>query len=82
MHDAGDMRTTVDLDDDVLLAVKSLSRQRHVSAGRLLSEMARQSMTATGTKRQERNGVPIFPVQPGAGIVTMELVNRLRDEES
>ncbi len=39
-------------------------------------------MTATGTKRPERNGVPIFPVQPGAGIVTMELVNRLRDEES
>ncbi|MEI8354402.1 MAG: CopG family transcriptional regulator [Lentisphaerota bacterium] len=72
----------MDIDDDVLLAVKSLSRQRHISAGRLLSEMARQTLTATGRKRPERNGVPIFPVQPGAGIVTMELVNRLRDEES
>ena len=82
MHDANAMRTTVDIDDDVLLAVKSLARQRHVSAGSLLSEMARQSMTAIGTKRPERNGVPIFPVQLGAGIVTMELVNRLRDEES
>jgi hypothetical protein len=65
MLDAGGMRTTVDIDDDVLLA-----------------DMARQSMTETGTKRSERNGVPIFPVQPGAGIVTMELINRLRDEES
>lgn len=76
------MRTTVDIDDDVLLAVKSLSRQRHVSAGRLLSEMARQTLTVTGTNLPERNGVPIFPVQSGAGIVTMELVNRLRDEGS
>ena len=82
MHDAKAMRTTVDIDDDVLLAVKSLSRQRHVSAGRLLSEIARQSLTVAGTKHSKRNGVPIFPVQPGAGIVTMELINRLRDEES
>jgi hypothetical protein len=28
-----------------------------------------------------RNGVPLFPRQPDASIVTPELVNRLRDEE-
>lgn len=81
MHDAFGVRTTVDIDDDVLLAVKSLSRQRHISAGRLLSELARQSMLAAGTTCMDRNGVPMFPVRPGAGIVTLELVNRLRDEE-
>lgn len=80
MRDANDMRTTLDIDEDVLLAVKDLSRQRRVSAGRLLSDLARQTMTATVTAQRERNGVPIFPVRPGAGIVTMELVNRLRDE--
>jgi len=26
--------------------------------------------------------VPLFPVQPEAGVVTLELVNRLRDETS
>lgn len=73
------MRTTLDIDDDVLLAVKALSRQRRVSAGRLLSELARRSLSGKRGGRT-RNGVPLFPVRPDAPVVTLELVNRLRDE--
>jgi len=28
----------------------------------------------------QKRGFPLFPIQPDAGIVTMELVNQLRDE--
>jgi hypothetical protein len=28
----------------------------------------------------KKHGLPLFPVQPDAGIVTLELVNHLRDE--
>ena len=73
------MRTTLDIDDDVLLAVRDLSRQRHEPAGRLLSELARRSLLAK-VKIGTRDGVPLFPVKPGSQVVTLELVNRLRDE--
>ena len=79
MRDDFGMRTTLDMEDDVLLAVKQLSRQRHETAGRLMSELVRKALR-TKVKGRERNGVPLFPASPHAGGITMELVNRLRDE--
>ncbi len=73
------MRTTLDVDEDVLLAARALAKQRGVTVGKALSDLARQALTrqaAVGT----RHGLPVFPVQPNAGVVTLELVNRLRDE--
>ncbi len=73
------MRTTVDLEEDVLLAAKEIAKQRGTTLGRVLSDLARQALTprpAVATK----HGLPVFPVQPKAGVVTLELVNRLRDE--
>jgi hypothetical protein len=32
-------------------------------------------------KLETRNGVPLFPVQPGARQVTLEMVRELMDEE-
>lgn len=73
------MRTTLNLEEDVLLAVKEIARQRRVSIGQVISDLARQALAGqSGTT--VRDGVPLFPIQPGAGVVTMELVNRLRDE--
>ena len=69
----------MDIEADVLLAVKQLSRQRHEPAGRLVSELVRKALVSK-VKSRERNGVPLFPVKPGSAVVTIELVNRLRDE--
>ena len=38
------MRTTLDIDEDVLLAVKDLARRERRSAGQVLSELARQGL--------------------------------------
>ena len=73
------MRTTLDIEDDVLLAAKEIARQRGISTGKALSELARQTLTRP-ISGSTRNGLPVFPVQPDAGIVTLELVNQLRDE--
>ena len=73
------MRTTVDIDDDVLMAAKDIARQKGVSMGKVLSDLARQALTretVTGT----RNGIPLFPRRPDGAVVTLELVNQLRDE--
>jgi len=73
------MRTTVNLDEDVLLATKEIARRRGVSLGKTLSDLARQALSQQ-TGETTRNDVPLFPVRPTSRVVTIELVNHLRDE--
>jgi hypothetical protein len=73
------VRTTIDIDEDVLLVARDLARRRRVSMGQVLSELARQALSANRTATT-RDGVPLFPVSAGARVVTSELISRLRDE--
>ena len=73
------MRTTLDIEEDVLLAAKEIARQRGVTVGQVLSDLARQTLTRR-ISVDKKHGLPVFPVQSDAGVVTLELVNRLRDE--
>jgi hypothetical protein len=76
------MRTTLDLDEDVLQAAKELAQLRGVTAGKVLSDLARKALTPSGPVPKTRNGVPLLPRRPpGSPIVTMKLVNELRDDE-
>ena len=78
------MRTTIDLEGDVLLAAKEIARQRRTTIGKVISDLARQAMTQPVAGRpgggKTRAGIPQFPLQPDAGPITLDLVNRLRDE--
>lgn len=73
------MRTTIDLDEDILRAAKEIAQQRGTTVGQVLSDLARQALTRP-SETTTRNGLPLLPVRPGAQIVTLELVNQLRDE--
>ena len=71
----------MDIDDDVLRAVKELGGLQKKTAGQLLSELARKALApASHTRSRVRNGVPLLPSCPDAPIMTMAEVNRLRDE--
>ena len=72
------VRTTLDLDDDVLQAAKEIAELRHMTAGQVLSELARKALQPARTVRV-RNGVPLLPSQPGR-IVTTRMVEELLDE--
>jgi hypothetical protein len=73
------MRTTLDLDPDILQAAKELAALRKSTAGKVLSELARRGLEAPRQTRV-RNGVPLLPSRPaGAPKPTMKLVNELRD---
>jgi hypothetical protein len=74
------MRTTVNLDEDVLAAAKQLARKRASTLGRTLSDIARRGLQPQPAG-EVRNGVHLLPVRPGSKKVTMELVNQLRDDE-
>lgn len=81
MRDDAGMRTTLDLDEDVLQAAKELAAARGTTAGRILSDLARKALTRPRAGRV-RNGVPLLPRRPaGARRPTMALVNQLRDAE-
>jgi hypothetical protein len=75
------VRTTLDIDDDVLQAAKELGGMQKKTAGQILSELARKALApASQSRPRVRNGVPLLPSRPGAPIMTMADVNRLRDE--
>ncbi len=75
------MRTTLDIDEDVLEAAKDLATARRSTAGKVLSDLARKGLTPTETAPTVLNGVPLLPPRPDSRRVTLEDVNRLRDEE-
>lgn len=74
------MRTTLDIDDDILQAAKEIAANRATTAGRVLSDLARRALEPRRGARV-RNGVPLLPRRPkGVARPTLNLVNRLRDE--
>lgn len=76
------MRTTLDIDADVLNAAKEIAAVRGTSAGKVLSELARKGLAPAGKAvTSTRNGVPVMPSRgPDAPRPTMHQVNQLRDD--
>lgn len=75
------MRTTLDLEEDVLLAVEELARGQGLSMGKVLSDLVRQALSnQQATVNLVRNGVPLFPISACPSPVNLELVNQLRNE--
>ena len=74
------MRTTLNLDDDVLATAKALAARERRSLGEVVSDLVRRAVEPVSEGAVERNGIPLFPVGRGAGVVTPEIVNELLDE--
>jgi hypothetical protein len=81
------MRTTLDIDDDVLFAAKELAAKERKTAGKVLSEIFRRGIQAgtpnSSTKQGEayalKNGIPVLPSR--GEIVTIEHIRRIMEEE-
>ena len=78
--DAAAMRTTLAIDDDVLLAAKAIADRDRRTVGEVLSELARQSLRRGEPPARNRLGLPLLPSRGKPGSITLEVVNRLRDE--
>jgi hypothetical protein len=74
------MRTTLNIDDDVLAAAKGLAEAQGKTVGEVLSSLVRQGLRPSEPVRVVRNGIRLLPIQPGSPPVTLEHVNQLRDE--
>ena len=77
------MRTTLNIDDDVLIAVKELARRESRSLGDVVSSLLRQSLTRRVTDdsahREQEAEFGFRPFPKRGGIVTNELIDRLRE---
>ena len=78
------MRTTLDIEDDVLLAAKEIGSRNRISTGKVLSDLARQALirprAKSGHEERAVYGFRPLPDVPGK-IVTNDMIDRLRDEE-
>lgn len=79
------MRTTLSLDDDVLIAVKERARRENRTAGEVLSDLARQALTQQHHADPRTRPESFYGFEPFGhrGVaVSNALVDRLRDDEA
>lgn len=80
------MRTTIDIDPDVLETAKDIARKERRSTGAVISDFARRGFYGADTSASEkqdsyleRNGVPVLP--PTGTLVSDASIRRIRDAE-
>ncbi len=73
------MRTTLDLDGDVVAAARELAAEGRRSLGSVISELARRGLTPA---RIEADGdLPVIRVPAGTPAITLQMVRRALDED-
>lgn len=80
------MRTTIDLEDDVLAAAREIARMQNVAIGRVISRLMREALSgnSTASKSSEAETKTVAGFRPFASrgvILTNDIVNELRDRE-
>ena len=74
------MRTTMNMDDDVLELARALADARRISLGAAVSYLVRRGATARMPHRI-RNGFHTFAIEPGMKRFGPEDIRRAMDEE-
>jgi hypothetical protein len=79
------MRTTLDIDDFVLLAAKEIARRKNTTAGAVISDLARQALTEMSPEPSSIAGSLAFygfqPIPIQGRLVSNEAVDNLREDE-
>jgi hypothetical protein len=73
------MRTTLNIDDDLLRVIRSLARERGDSLGTVASDLIRRGL---GSRREIEydDDLPVFRVREGAPPITPEMVDEAMEE--
>lgn len=79
------MRTTLDIADDVLQAAKERAKRERKTVGEMISDLARRALMTPAAPLLMREPKSVYGLKPFArrgGIVTNELIDKLRDEDA
>jgi hypothetical protein len=76
------MRTTLSIDEDILSVAHSLSAERKVSLGRIISDLARKGLRGSAVDYHNggSDGLPVFTVREDAPPITPEMIKQADDE--
>jgi hypothetical protein len=72
------MRTTLEIDDEILAVAKDIARRNGATLGQVISQLARQSLSAQPAAKV-RNGVRVLASSASGAKPDLRLVNELRD---
>jgi hypothetical protein len=76
------MRTTLNVDDDILEVAKDMAYIRQISVGEAVSILARSGLNApVGTRRDPISGLWVFDLPDDAPVLTSEMVERAQELE-
>ena len=70
------MRTTLNIDDEILEVARSLAGERNTSVGAALSDLARRGLQQRPASHETRNGFPLFGVSRDTTPLTLDRVKR------
>ena len=73
------MRTTLDIDDDVVASARELAAGERKSLGAVISDLARRGLTPARVEAED--GLPVIRVPAGTPAITSEMVRRALDED-
>jgi negative regulator of replication initiation len=73
------MRTTINVDDDLLALVKQYAESRSVGLGKAVSDLVRRGLTAVCPTKAV-NGLEVFDLPPDSPVVTSGKVRELEAE--
>lgn len=73
------MRTRLAIDDDIIAVARAIAERDRRPIGQVVSDLARRGLKSEGRTVTSRNGFPVLPSR--GAVVTLELVNALRDAE-
>ena len=74
------MRTTLDIDDDVLMAAKERARHENKTAGQVLSELGRKALSGQTAEQPAAYKSGFRPFPSRGKPVTNALIDKLRNE--
>lgn len=75
------MRTTVDLDEDVLRVAKHLAQEQEQSLGRVLSDLVRKGLQPPVEIKAQNRHIPVLARRHGARPVTSQIVKELLETQ-
>ncbi|HMA75421.1 MAG TPA: CopG family transcriptional regulator [Xanthobacteraceae bacterium] len=75
------MRTTLDIDDDILAAVSGLASEQNTTAGKVISDLARKALTHPADRAESKYHNGLRLMQRTEGIVTPEMIDQLSEDD-
>ena len=79
MHHDDDVRTTVNIDNDLMKVLRGIAESRRTSLGKVVSDLLRKALRPTEL-RPDHGAFPLFRVSENAPPITLDDVKRAEED--